>query len=147
MSLDMNQFAKKTNGGLQLTNATVCIYTYQHRYSYLFSWSTYAICIVYVIMQLILLTEICDELTPINVDLKCYHKNIQINCSSTSLLAGDRVQPTCKSLYTFSDFVPSYKEIICQENGKWNKDLFSCSPGNFGLSKRHLICNQYTFLF
>ncbi|XP_065210564.1 modular serine protease-like [Planococcus citri] len=70
----------------------------------------------------------CEKLNPVNVDLQCYRKGINIACDENLLLAGTRIRPTCKQLYKYGDFVPSYQEIVCLEDGKWDKILFSCVP-------------------
>lgn len=73
--------------------------------------------------------KLCKTLTPENVDLKCYRENREISCDKNSLIAGARVQPTCKFLHTFKTGIAAeYKEIICQEDGNWNEILFKCTP-------------------
>ncbi|XP_065204421.1 uncharacterized protein LOC135834470 [Planococcus citri] len=72
--------------------------------------------------------RMCDKLNPINVDLQCYHRGVNIPCDTNTLLAGTIIRPTCMPLHTYRDFVPTYHEITCQEDGKWDKNLFSCVP-------------------
>lgn len=70
----------------------------------------------------------CDNLTPINVDLKCYRNGSMVNCNA-DLLVGTRVRPICKPFHTYKDLVPIYQEIICQDDGTWDYKLFSCIYG------------------
>ncbi|XP_065209905.1 uncharacterized protein LOC135838202 [Planococcus citri] len=70
----------------------------------------------------------CEKLNPVNVDMKCNRRGRNIPCNEDSLLAGSKVRPVCKELHTYGDFVPDYREITCNENGKWDKTLFSCIP-------------------
>ncbi|XP_065204426.1 modular serine protease-like [Planococcus citri] len=73
-------------------------------------------------------TKKCEKLTPINVDLLCIRKGIEISCDLNSLLAGTVIRPTCKYLHTYSSFQPDYIEISCKSDGNWDKPLFSCTP-------------------
>ncbi|XP_065210210.1 suppressor of tumorigenicity 14 protein homolog isoform X2 [Planococcus citri] len=72
--------------------------------------------------------KICDPLIRENVDLECFYRDTRISCDDNSLIAGVRVIPTCKHLYTYKDIYPTYREIKCGEDGKWDKTLFSCVP-------------------
>ncbi|XP_065208510.1 uncharacterized protein LOC135837230 [Planococcus citri] len=70
----------------------------------------------------------CEKLNPVNIDMKCYRKGVNIPCDENALLAGSKIRPVCKELHKYGDFVPDYREITCKENGKWDKTLFSCIP-------------------
>ncbi|XP_065209906.1 modular serine protease-like [Planococcus citri] len=70
----------------------------------------------------------CEKLNPVNIDMKCNRKGVNIPCEENSLLAGSKIRPVCKELHKYGDFVPDYREITCKENGKWDKTLFSCIP-------------------
>ena len=79
-----------------------------------------------------LVTEQCEKLTPINVDLKCFRKGSHISCDENStLLVGTKVLPTCKMLHKYGDPTSNYSEITCQDDGKWDKPLFSCYPRKY----------------
>ncbi|XP_065210346.1 coagulation factor IX-like [Planococcus citri] len=71
--------------------------------------------------------KICEKLNPVNVDLKCYYRGASIKCDE-NLLPGTKVRPTCQPLHTYTDSTPTYEEINCKEDGKWDKALFSCVP-------------------
>ncbi|XP_065204423.1 uncharacterized protein LOC135834471 isoform X2 [Planococcus citri] len=72
--------------------------------------------------------RMCERLNPVNVDLQCYRRGVNIPCDVDALLAGTTIRPICKALHTYRDFVPTYHEITCQDDGKWDKTLFSCVP-------------------
>ncbi|XP_065204420.1 uncharacterized protein LOC135834469 [Planococcus citri] len=73
--------------------------------------------------------RMCEKLNPINVNLQCYYYAKNIPCDTNrARSAGTIIRPTCIPLNTYRDFVPTYQEIICQDDGKWDNDLFSCVP-------------------
>ncbi|XP_065210347.1 coagulation factor IX-like [Planococcus citri] len=71
--------------------------------------------------------KICEKLNPVNVDLKCYYRGASIKCDE-NLLPGTKVRPTCQPLHTYTNSTPTYEEINCKEDGKWDNALFSCVP-------------------
>ncbi|XP_065204430.1 modular serine protease-like [Planococcus citri] len=93
-------------------------------------------------------TKRCEKLTPMdtNVDLRCYYKGLKIPCNVDSLPSGTKVRPKCKPYHTYSDYRPSYAEITCDDEGKWDNPLFLCAldcklplPINSGAAARGLI--------
>ncbi|XP_065211337.1 modular serine protease-like [Planococcus citri] len=82
-------------------------------------------------------TKICDKLTPVDADLKCYHNGVSVSCED-DLIAGTIVHPICKQSHVYKDFVPVYEEIVCQEDGKWNNPLLTCIPGTAGYNLIHI---------
>lgn len=71
--------------------------------------------------------KICDKLNPVNVDLTCYREGSNLDCED-SLTAGTKIRPRCKNLHVYKDFAPSYAEMVCQDDGRWDNLLFSCVP-------------------
>lgn len=69
----------------------------------------------------------CDKLKPVNVELKCSYRGVEVQCDD-NLLPGTKVRPTCTVLHTHEDSAPSYEEITCKQDGKWDHELFSCVP-------------------
>ncbi|XP_065210345.1 modular serine protease-like [Planococcus citri] len=69
----------------------------------------------------------CDKLNPISVDLRCTYRGSEIECDG-NLLPGTKVRPTCKPLHTHEGAAPTYEEITCKQDGKWDHALFSCRP-------------------
>ncbi|XP_065204432.1 modular serine protease-like isoform X2 [Planococcus citri] len=93
-------------------------------------------------------TKRCEKLAPMdaNVDLRCYHNGLKIPCNVDSLLPGTKVRPKCMPYHTYSDYRPSYAEITCDDEGKWDNPLFFCAldckhppPINPGGAARGLI--------
>ncbi|XP_065207242.1 uncharacterized protein LOC135836375 [Planococcus citri] len=71
----------------------------------------------------------CDQLNPVNVNFQCFRNGVNIgNCNAKSvLLAGTKLRPSCIPTYKH-DNPPSYYEITCDDQGKWDNNLVPCVP-------------------
>jgi len=74
--------------------------------------------------------EMCPPLESNSLDIKCTHNGKNTNCSSLSI-PGTIAKPSCKQTYVApnrQDKTPL--ELLCQSNGTWNKQLYTCNPCN-----------------
>jgi len=73
----------------------------------------------------------CPSLVSDSLDIKCSHNGNYVNCSNLST-PGTIAIPSCKPTHTVpngQDEVPL--ELLCQENGMWNNQLYRCIPCNY----------------
>lgn len=78
-------------------------------------------------VYLFLCVEMCSPLVSLSVDVKCVYEESIVDCNKP-MKPGTRARGQCKPLYTTKNYSPS-AELICQENGQWNDNLFFCDPG------------------
>ncbi|XP_065210327.1 transmembrane protease serine 9-like [Planococcus citri] len=69
----------------------------------------------------------CKKLNPINVDLHCYYQGMSVDCNGPMEI-GTKVRATCKTLHTYQNSAPTYEEITCRDDARWDNELFSCVP-------------------
>ncbi|XP_029344850.1 modular serine protease-like [Acyrthosiphon pisum] len=72
--------------------------------------------------------KMCPPLESESLDIKCSHNCKYANCSNFSMPDTIAI-PSCKPTYIApngQDHTPL--ELLCQSNGKWNKQLYSCNP-------------------
>lgn len=68
----------------------------------------------------------CPPLLSDNLDIECSYNNNYANCSNLSMPNTIAI-PSCKRPYTLpngQEEVPP--ELLCQPNGMWDKELYSC---------------------
>jgi hypothetical protein len=70
------------------------------------------------------------------VNIKCNYKGNNIPCGK-AVAPGTVASLECKVSYQLT-FEPGYNKITCQEDGKWDKPLFTCTQGQIS-SKWFLI--------
>eukprot|EP00102_Acyrthosiphon_pisum_P015054 XP_008185439.2 PREDICTED: limulus clotting factor C-like isoform X2 [Acyrthosiphon pisum] len=72
--------------------------------------------------------KMCPPLVSNSLDIKCTYSGKYTNCSRLSI--PDTVaKPSCKQTYIApngQDKTPL--ELLCQSNGTWNKQLYTCNP-------------------
>ncbi|CAI6367530.1 unnamed protein product [Macrosiphum euphorbiae] len=72
--------------------------------------------------------KMCPPLKSNSLDIKCSHNGKYANCSNLSIPNTIAI-PSCKPTYITpngQDDTPL--ELLCQSNGTWNKQLYSCNP-------------------
>jgi len=72
----------------------------------------------------------CPPLEADSLDIKCSHNGKYANCSNLSIPDTIAI-PICKPTYSApngQEDIPL--ELLCQSNGKWNKQLYRCNPCN-----------------
>lgn len=66
-----------------------------------------------------------------------------MNCGQ-SMKPGTKAMGTCNINY-YRSFQPTYSEIECQEDGRWNEPLFFCTPGITPQPCTTITINNYNF--
>jgi hypothetical protein len=72
----------------------------------------------------------CPALESSSVNIKCIHKSNSVLCGK-DMAPGTVASLECKVSYQLT-FEPGYNKITCLQDGKWDKPLFTCTPGQLG---------------
>jgi hypothetical protein len=72
----------------------------------------------------------CPPLESSSVNVKCNHKGNNVLCGK-AMAPGTVASLECKVSYQLT-FEPGYSKITCLQDGKWDKPLFTCTPGQLG---------------
>ncbi|XP_014486724.1 PREDICTED: limulus clotting factor C-like [Dinoponera quadriceps] len=67
----------------------------------------------------------CSALKSISVDISCSYRGETVSCSER-MVSGTRARLSCKPSYESA--LPIYREIKCQDDGRWDRNLFYCVP-------------------
>ncbi|KAJ4450811.1 hypothetical protein ANN_02241, partial [Periplaneta americana] len=67
----------------------------------------------------------CKPLKSDNLNIECSYKQDNVSCKQP-MAPGTVASLACKVSYQLT-FEPGYNTIICQEDGKWDKPLFTCT--------------------
>lgn len=97
---------------------------------------TYYVCSITRISIYFFCLETCPTLKPVNVGLSCFYGESResISCNE-SMINGTIVVSKCKPFHVDEKPIET-REMICQENGQWNQELYKCIPGKNGNFRR-----------
>jgi hypothetical protein len=84
---------------------------------------------------LFLISEACPTLRPVNLEFSCHRGNMLVDCNN-QIMNGTEIRFRCQPLHREERKV-NYREIMCRENGEWNRELPKCMIGNEIVDDRH----------
>lgn len=72
----------------------------------------------------------CPPLESSSVNIRCTYKGSSVLCGK-DMAPGTVASLECKVSYQLT-FEPGYNKVSCLQDGKWDKPLFTCTPGQLG---------------